>query len=272
MGSDGYVWGREFTSREPDSPRQLEIRKHWYSYMLWGRLGYDPNLDRSFWEQVIAQRFPQTDAAKLYDAWATASKIVPQVNRFHWRNWDFMWAVEGCIDARNGFHTVEDFIRTPTMERSGILSIPDYVAATAADRANNAVTPLDVADNLDRWADDSLGLVGELRELSDANRQKQLHHTLADIEAMSHLGRYYAAKIRGAVNLETSRRSNSELHRRAAVEQLTKAADHWRAYADVAGSLYKPQLLARTRRLDWNAIYEDVKRDIEIARDTTREP
>lgn len=48
MGSDGYVWGREFTSLDPESPRQLEIDKHWYKFMLWGRLGYDPGLDRTF--------------------------------------------------------------------------------------------------------------------------------------------------------------------------------------------------------------------------------
>ena len=29
VGSDGYVWGREFTSRTPSTPRQLEVRKHW---------------------------------------------------------------------------------------------------------------------------------------------------------------------------------------------------------------------------------------------------
>ena len=43
MGSDRYVWGRESISKNPQSPRQLENSKHWYSFLLWGRLGYDPN-------------------------------------------------------------------------------------------------------------------------------------------------------------------------------------------------------------------------------------
>ncbi|MHC4507006.1 MAG: carbohydrate-binding family 6 protein, partial [Planctomycetota bacterium] len=116
MGSDGYVWGREHTSTEPDTPRQLEIRKHWYRFMLWGRLGYDPGLDRAFFEKVLAARFAGVDAKALYHAWQAASRIIPQVNRFHWRNWDFMWAVEICSDQRKGFHTVEDFIKCPTME------------------------------------------------------------------------------------------------------------------------------------------------------------
>jgi hypothetical protein len=35
-GSDGYVWGREFLSTEPQTPRQLDMDKHWYHWMLWG--------------------------------------------------------------------------------------------------------------------------------------------------------------------------------------------------------------------------------------------
>jgi hypothetical protein len=38
MGPDGYIWGRECISTEPDSPRQLFIKKEGYSFMLWGRL------------------------------------------------------------------------------------------------------------------------------------------------------------------------------------------------------------------------------------------
>ncbi|MBM4020552.1 MAG: carbohydrate-binding family 6 protein, partial [Planctomycetes bacterium] len=54
VGSDGYVWGREFASLQPDEPRQLEIRKHWYAFTLWGRLGYDLSLDRAFFEKTLA--------------------------------------------------------------------------------------------------------------------------------------------------------------------------------------------------------------------------
>ena len=43
-GSDGYIWGREFLSRKPKKPREIEIVKHWYHWMLWGRLGYNPDL------------------------------------------------------------------------------------------------------------------------------------------------------------------------------------------------------------------------------------
>ncbi|MBL7220058.1 MAG: carbohydrate-binding family 6 protein [Phycisphaerae bacterium] len=265
MGSDGYVWGREHTSTEPEKPRQLEICKHWYNFMLWGRLGYDPKLDRAFFERVLASRLPQAPPRALYDAWQAASKIIPQVNRFHWRNWDFMWAVEICSDQRKGFHTVEDFIKCPTMEGSGLVSIRDYVERTGRKQDIEGVSPLKVADRLYAHATTAAKAVSTIRTKT-LKPTRELRRTLADIEAMSLLGRYYASKIRGAVALQTFRAAKDEAQQKLSVKHLTVAAAHWKRYARIASGLYNPQLLARTRTTDWRAIQKDVDKDMDIAR------
>lgn len=264
LGSDGYVWGREFTSLEPDEPRALEIRKHWYSFMLWGRLGYDPKLDRRFFLRVLAARFPEAKDAPLYDAWAAASKIVPRVNRFHWRDWDFLWAVEGCMDAPKGFHTVDDFITVRPMPASGMISIPEYVDGLVARQPVPGTTPVQVAAELESDAQAALDLLGAIRK-QVSRPGKELRQTLGDIEAMAHLGRYYAAKIRGAVELHSFRRTKDPKRKEAAIAGLREAVKHWQRYAAVAAAQYRPQLLARTRQLDWLKALEDVKKDVEIA-------
>ena len=53
-GSDSWVWAREFLSLEPETPRQLELHKHWYHWMLWGRLSYDPDLSNDRIKQILA--------------------------------------------------------------------------------------------------------------------------------------------------------------------------------------------------------------------------
>jgi hypothetical protein len=265
MGSDGYVWGREHTSTEPDSPRQLEVRKHWYNFMLWGRLGYDPKLDRAFFEQVLASRLPQAPPGLLYDAWRAASRIIPQVNRFHWQNWDFMWAVEICGDQRNGFHTVDNFIKCGTMQDSGLTNIRDFVAHGGKKQTAKTVSPLTVADRLYAHATDAARAITALRAKTP-KATKELRRTLSDIEAMSLLGRYYASKIRGAVALQTFRTGKDKAQQKLAIKQLKIAAAHWQRYARIASGMYKPQLLARTRRTDWLAIQKDVDKDIDTAR------
>jgi len=271
MGSDGYVWAREFTSLQPETPRQLEIKKHWYSFMLWGRLGYDLNLQREFFEKTLLDRFPQTRGLPLYDAWATASKIIPLVNRFHWCNWDFMWAVEGCFDQRSGFHTVRDFIKTKPMEESGLMSIPEHVEKNLANAPMTGKTPVQVAEQLREYADKSLKQVeGIRREAGQISKELQL--TLGDIEAMSHLGNYYASKILGAVELHLFEKSKTQQSKQQAVENLRKAQGHWEDYASVANKMYRPQLLARTRVLDWMGLLKNVKRDVEIAEQSAEKP
>jgi len=264
MGSDGYVWGREFTSLEPETPRELEIQKHWYSFMLWGRLGYDLGWKRESIERVLLERFGETEGLDLYETWATASKIIPLVNRFHWRDWDFMWAVEGCMDQRNGFHTVRDFITNETMQDSGLMSITEYVQRHLADERMTGETPIAVAEELRDYAGNSLKQVAVIRR-KVKEMSKELRLTLGDIEAMSHLGNYYASKILGATQLHLFEKSKNRKNKTSAVQYLLEAQKHWEKYAEVAGSQYRPQLLARTRVLDWKATLDDVKKDVEIA-------
>ncbi len=267
MGSDGYVWAREFTSLEPQTPRSLEIEKHWYRFMLWGRLGYDLDMKRESIEKILLWRFPETKGLALYDTWATASKIIPLVNRFHWRDWDFMWAVEGCIDQRKGFHTVQDFITNETMQDSGLMSIREYVDKQLANEQINAVTPIQVAGQLQSYSEKSLEQV-ELIRRNTKHISRELRSTLNDIEAMSHLGGYYASKILGAADLHLFEKSNDRRYRKSAIRHLIEAQKHWENYASVAAKMYRPQLLARTRVLDWMKILEEVKNDVRIARQT----
>ncbi|MEO1451255.1 MAG: hypothetical protein AAFV07_17120, partial [Bacteroidota bacterium] len=76
MGSDGYVWGKEFISKNPALSGQLEIHKHWYRFMLWGRLGYQPDMPSSRLIELIGAKFPEVNAHHLFDVWTQASKII----------------------------------------------------------------------------------------------------------------------------------------------------------------------------------------------------
>jgi hypothetical protein len=268
MGPDGYVWGREFVSKDPDLAGELEVRKHWYRFMLWGRLGYDLTLRRGYFEKRLARRLPKADPAMLYDTWATASAIIPQVNRFFFRVNDFQFAPEGCI-FNKGFLDVEHFFRYPPLPGSGILSVQDYAAAVIKGGRFDGITPMEVADRLDRLAGTTLEGVASLRKAAGAG--KELKATLTDMEAMSHLGRYYADKIRGAAALAVFRADpkRKQWHQRA-VGHLTDAIDEWQAYARVAGAAYRPQLLSRTHYLDWPKLLNDVKAERDKIRDNPR--
>jgi hypothetical protein len=253
MGPDGYVWGRDFASTEPETPRELVIRKQWYSFMLWGRLSYDPALPDSLFQRTLAIRFPQVDAATLFAASSTASRIIPQITRFFWGDIDLKWFPEACLShpKYRGFFTVKHFAEGESMPGAGVLSIRDYRAG------KKGVTPIQVAEALRSDAAATLKLVAALRPAQAGS--KELRLTLGDYEAMAWLGNYYAEKILGALDLAEGKRESSVSH-------LEAALGHWKKYAAVAGAQYRPQLLNRVGYVDLNKLGAKVEADIELAR------
>ncbi len=267
MGPDGYTWGREFLSTEPETPREPVICKQWYSFMLWGRLAYDPELPEELFRRTLAHRFGQAPAAKLFDSWAAASKIFPQITRFFWGDIDLRWFPEACLShpRHRGFYTVKHFIEGDTMPESGILNIIRWRGKKLAGAAMDGVTPLEVAGALEQYATAALRGVQELRPLQGAN--KELRLTLGDIEAMAHLGNYYAAKIRGAAELALFDKTGAAEQRESAVRHLFSALQHWKRYARAYTLQYRqPKLYNRVGWVDIPALTEKVEQDIAIAR------
>jgi hypothetical protein len=268
MGPDGYTWGREFIDKEPETPRQLVIQKQWYSFALWGRLSYDPDLPNSLFERMLAARFPGVPAAKLYAALANASKTTPQVTRFFWRDLDFKWFPEANIQKGNaaGFFSVADFIDGQTMPGSGILNIRQWRARLLKRAKMEGITPLQVAEELKRNAAAAHRAIEELRSLSEKNKEFRL--TLGDAPAMADLGDYYSEKIFAAADLALFDADPKPEHQAAAIEHLEAALAHWKDYADVATRQYKPQYLGRLNRVvDLNALTASAAADIALAQD-----
>jgi hypothetical protein len=60
------------------------------------------------------------------------------------------------MDSGKGFHTVDDFIKIPPMQGSGIISIPDFVDRQLAKQPASETTPVQVAEQLWQHATDTL--------------------------------------------------------------------------------------------------------------------
>jgi hypothetical protein len=266
MGPDGYTWGREFVSKDPGASRELVIDKMWYSFLLWGRLAYEPSLPNRRFEGLLAARYPGVSASTLLAAWSSVSKTLPLMTRFFWGSLDFMWYPEACWSS-GSFVTVQNLIdpKYPPMkpdedgQSPGIQSIKAFVDGEPPSRR---LTPLDVADLMEGHA--SAGLRDVEKLVPGSNRE--LRQTLADIRAMAWLGSYYAEKIRGAVDLYRSRKSGSRAESENARRHLQQASAHWKTYAAIWSSQYTGQVLTRmgVGIVDIQAIQDAVDKEISM--------
>jgi hypothetical protein len=278
FGSDMWVWGREFLARQPaastpSGPRQLETDKHWLHFLLWGRLGYDPTLDNARIAALVGRRFSGVDGTALLAAWQDASLTYPLVTGFHWADFDFQWYIEACrsrpgpAKTASGFHSVETFIQQPVHPGTDNLPIPRFVDAVATGATPRGTTPLEVAERIDAHADAALKRLPSFEKSRGASRNPELTATIEDIRAMALLGKYYAAKIRGATSLALYRKMREEAHRQDAVNQLSRARDLWLEYTSRTGARYRnPVWTNRVGHVDWRELDAEVTADIELAR------
>ncbi len=267
-GSDQWVWGREFLMSEAEEPRQLEVVKHWYHWMIWGRLGYNPGLSNDRFIQLLQFRYPEVEAQKLFAAWQEASMIYPVTTGFHWGPLDFHWYIEGCKSragyARNetGFHDVNRFISLPPHKKSGFQSIPEFVTMKSDGGSTDLKSPFEVSEMLSERAQEALSII----ETMNPGENQELKYTLQDIRTMASLGNYYAYKISGSTNLALYRETKDKTYQDAAISDLENALEAWKIYVDNAlQQNVNPLWTNRVGYVDWVKITEWVAEDIEIA-------
>lgn len=268
-GSDQWIWGREFTMKEPENPRQIELSKHWYHWMMWGRLGYDPELPNERFIGVLQSKYPEVDAAQLFTAWQEASMIYPTTTGFHWGPLDFQWYIEGCKSrpgyAQNetGFHDVNRFINLPPHAKSGFQSIPDYVKMMAEGGTSNLKSPLEVANLLHALSDNAM----EIATGFGTAENRELNVSIHDIKTMALLGKYYAYKIAGSAQLALFRQTKDKKFQDEAIAQLTSALQAWEKYTEAGlQQNINPLWTNRVGYVDWIQIAKWVADDIEIAK------
>ena len=267
MGPDGYLWGRDFLERHPaPGPRPLVMEKQWYSFMLWGRLAYEPSLPDSHFERLLAARHPAAPSHDLFRALQAASQVMPLTTRFFWGDIDLKWFPEACLShpRSKGFYTVRHFMEGSSMPGAGVLCIRDWRARLAARKPMEQTTPFEIAAALEGSAAETMSALAPLREA--AKQDAELLKTTNDCEALAWLGRYYAAKIRGACALALFDGGGDKHDHDAALRHLGEALSHWQHYAAVRDAQYVPALYNRVGYVDITALTEKVAADLEIAR------
>ena len=151
------------------------------------------------------------------------------------------------------------------MPGADTLDVRSWRRALREGRAPAGVTPPQVADALVAMATETEALLPGLRKT--AGRNAELLAWLDDLACYAALGRYYAAKIRGAAEIALFDDSGEARHREASVAHMESALEHWKAYAARRDARYVPALYNRVGYVDLQALVARVAADVAIARE-----
>ena len=155
-GSAGFVEGSELdvpgvdrihtTEAASHMDWKYKFEKHWFRYMLWGRLGHFAAEPDSTWRAHYQRRFGAA-GADVYEATRQASKIIPSMTSYHWNYMNGDWYPEGSIGSWNTSYeqprvnyrraTVYQDIRTYIFNNTidlSLLGIPEYTVGKTGRR------------------------------------------------------------------------------------------------------------------------------------------
>jgi len=268
MGPDGYCWGKDFLSKDGLSERQLIIDKQWYSFMLYGRLAYNPELPSEIFNHALKRNYPNFDTKALQAGWHAASMIFPWATRQIWGDIDLKWWPEACFSSPTGykgFITVKDVMEIEPVDGSNIINILQWAQAYRSGIPSERISPIQVADTLEYYARMTSYYLKQLppRKEGSFSQDDQL---LGDIELFGLIGQYYAHKIRAAAYLALYNFYGIEDDKQTALDLITKAQADWMRYSALYDSKYKSALYNRLGIVDVIALRENAKKDIDIVR------
>ncbi|MDF7808678.1 hypothetical protein P4E94_14605 [Pontiellaceae bacterium B12219] len=238
-GSDGWTATRDFVSKNPVVEDELEIKRLWYTQMLWGRLAYNPQTPDQVFIDEMAARYPSVSASDLFDAWRNASRGLPLATEViqGTLRFDFHWWPELC-ERDKGFVTLEAFIKAKPPGGSEVCSIAD----TAADRCINGRTTYQVADSIQSSAEAALKTLSTL----SGDQNPELAVVLKSITAQAYLSLYYAEKIRGATDVAAGETASAQI-------AMGKAVGCWRQYVAIMDSQFYGSNMQRVRNFkNWH--------------------
>jgi len=253
IGSDGWVFSRVFTAKDPYYMNQkaLSIQKTWYMQKLWGRISYNPSVSDELLKKHLAYKYPETNPDILSQAWSKASAAMVLANEQVTDTWrrDATWYPEMWSYSVNGGGHY-DLAATKGAEAMPGSDLCDF-ANTVANDCNGKISAWDNADKIEQLALSAKQLLEGLSYGSNID----LKYNLSDIKSLANLSLYSANKYRAAMHSMAGNLSQAR-------DAMAEAYCYWIQYTIGMDEMYIPVDLQRNQSFsDWHVYDKDVIQD-----------
>jgi hypothetical protein len=222
-------------------------RKFEYTYRLWGRLAYDPNCDPGVWRRQLKHEFGAA-ADAVESGLAQASRILPLISSVHCPSaannnyWPEMYSnMSICDDSNRGSYsdtpTPRVFATVSSLDPQLFASVFEYVESLLGGGPLAKVTPLEVARQLDEWAESSAADLAKAEARADRS-DPRYRRVAIDCAIAAGIGRFFARKLRASVLFGIFDRTGEVRARDEAINHYRRAFRVWAEFAAGAAAAY----------------------------------
>ncbi|GLQ56177.1 hypothetical protein [Devosia nitrariae] len=267
-----------------------EWHKYRYTYLLWGRLLYNPDAAPETWQRLL--RTDYGAAAEAVEAGLGAlSRILPLVsvvhgvggaNNLYWPEIYVDLPISAWLHQQHYDKSYEwdnsapqNWGRVSAFDPAMFYAINEYVRDVVAGTPDARHTPLEVAAWIDEMVAQGEQVIAVLADSTDGNGA-QRRRTLIDMAVLVRLGRFFAGKFRAAVDYGLFQETRDRAAIGSAVRQLEAARSAFGEIAEVVDGVYQSDLVFGTELSEhghWsmrlNAMDDDL-RALRFERDGSR--
>jgi hypothetical protein len=249
-------------------------RKYRYTYATWGEHLYDPDTDAPLAALILAEDHGEA-ADAIHAALGVASRILPLITSAH-----------SPAASNNGYSPelifdlpISRYVRPRTygvdagprptwggvspLDPEMFVNADHYVRGLVVGESTFRYTPHEVARWLEGFAEEAQEALVRVRR-PGAKLSAQTERVAIDVQIISHLGVYYAHKLRGAVDYAVWERTRARAALERALFHATGALEAFSRILPVVEGIYADDItfgIETTERGHWRLRIADIEAD-----------
>lgn len=253
-----------------------EDERYWMYYLLYGRLGYNPDAGEEIWKRELALRFGPETGAAVEEAYRWSGKIMPLITTAHFpvhpsmHYWPELYAgaalfYENNMDSYFGKHTYGNSLPS---DEALFYSIEQYGKDRRAGELKGKYNPLQVRDWLKSFADHTREALSRMEERKASPHCKELKAIHTDFSMLADIAQFHAWKIKAAYELERFYEGEGLQCLRESYGAMRAAEFFWAEAAAVGNENYQRNLIfdagdSTSRNGNWqDRLEKEIRADI----------
>lgn len=286
IGSETYIPAKEYTTKPGEHLTwDYAFEKQWLSYVLWGRLLYNPKTSDEVFEHAFDKRYRSGVGKPMLRASAKAGNMPLQLATYYSSSWDFTLYSEGFLsgatqtwrgqsfDDESAFLSIDEIINSKPLDTNW-MNIADYVDKLISNEPilPSKFTPDQLANKLKEDANEALTELNRIKKPSPT-----LQHEIADQKAWAYLSLYFSSKLSAGIDFQHYRKSGNGEKKISALQHIKDASAYWEQVCLITDPFakeipllhfgdpyYTTQFKKPVKQFSWRAFSDQVHRDYEI--------
>ncbi|MBZ0255257.1 hypothetical protein K8I31_04305, partial [bacterium] len=224
--------------------------RDWYAYEIWGKLGYNPDVEETEFVQAFQRRFGSKAGGILYQALQKASAVLPAIHRLLPPDYS---PLQSLPLAMMPPPSITNWLARPVSNSFAMRPLQEEVETLASKRIDGRIPPRTEIEQAIKSADEALKLIGDAGQMMNPQTKQAegllsdqdiLHYQewrswQLDFELLSRLAKCWLDQLDSAVQYGLYENTGDAAALVVATEKNTSADSAWRSLQDFTQKHYR---------------------------------